>query len=321
MIIITGAAGFIGFHLSKRLLESGKKVIGIDNINDYYDVKLKRARLDILEQEPNFTFYKADISKPNDISQIFKKYHDAKTVIHLAAQAGVRYSLENPFAYIESNLVGQTSIFEAAKNNLKDLEQIIYASSSSIYGNNEKTPFSVEDRTDSPVSLYAATKKSGELIAHYYANTFNIPTTGLRFFTVYGPYGRPDMAYFSFTKNILEGKPIRLFNNGDLRRDFTYVDDIISGITACIGKKTDKRHKVYNLGNNKPVEVKYFVSVLEDLLGKKAIIQNEGMQKGDVYQTFADIEESRKILGFEPKTSIENGLKKFVDWYKEYYKV
>lgn len=321
MIIVTGAAGFIGFHLSKRLLEQGEKVVGIDNINDYYDVKLKRSRLDILEQNPNFTFYKAELSKPNDISQIFRKYHDARTVVHLAAQAGVRYSLENPFAYIESNVTGQTTIFEAARNNLNNLEQVIYASSSSVYGNSDKTPFSVDDRTDSPVSLYAATKKSGELIAHYYANTFNIPAKGLRFFTVYGPYGRPDMAYYSFTKNILEGKPIKLFNNGDLRRDFTYIDDIVAGIIACINKKPDAKHKVYNLGNNKPVEVKHFVSVLENLLDKKAIIENEVMQKGDVYQTFADIDASQKELNFAPKTSIEDGLKKFVEWYRSYYKL
>ncbi len=321
MIIITGAAGFIGFHLSKKLLEKGERIIGIDNINDYYDVNLKRARLDILEQNPNFTFYKADISHPNDISKIFKKHESAKTVIHLAAQAGVRYSLENPFAYVESNLIGQVSVFEAAKDNLKDLEHLIYASSSSVYGNNEKTPFSVSDRTDSPISLYAATKKSGELIAHYYAATLKIPATGLRFFTVYGPYGRPDMAYFSFTKNILEGRPIKLFNFGDLKRDFTFVDDIVDGIISCINKKPEDGHKVYNIGNNKPVDVKYFVSTLENLIGKKAIVENEPMQKGDVYQTFADIDETTRDLGFKPKTSIEDGLKIFVDWYKKYYKV
>ena len=320
MIIITGSAGFIGFHLSKKLLEQGEKVIGIDNINNYYDVNLKRARLDILEQNPNFTFYKADISKPNDISQIFKKHSSAKTLIHLAAQAGVRYSLENPFAYVESNLTGQVTIFEDAKNNLKELEHIIYASSSSVYGNNEKTPFSVSDRTDDPISLYAATKKSGELIANYYSNTFKIPTTGLRFFTVYGPYGRPDMAYFSFTKNILEGQTIKLFNNGDLKRDFTFVDDIVAGIVSCISNKPEF-HKIYNLGNNKPVELKYFVSTLEKLLGKKAVIENLPMQTGDVYQTFADIDNTAKNLGFKPKTSIEDGLEKFVRWYKDYYKV
>jgi UDP-glucuronate 4-epimerase len=320
MIIITGVAGFIGFHLCKKLLEQGEQIIGIDSINNYYDVNLKRARLDILETSPNFTFYKADISKPNDISQIFKKYSSAKTLIHLAAQAGVRYSLENPFAYVESNVTGQVAIFEAAKNNLNNLEHIIYASSSSVYGNNEKTPFAVTDRTDDPISLYAATKKSGELIANYYSNTFKIPTTGLRFFTVYGPYGRPDMAYFSFTKNILEGKSIKLFNNGDLKRDFTFVDDIISGVIACISKKP-QLHKIYNLGNNKPVELKYFVTTLEKLLGKKAVTENLPMQTGDVYQTFADIDETSKDLGFKPTTSIETGLEKFVKWYREYYKV
>lgn len=319
MIIITGVAGFIGFHLSQKLLKAGHQIIGIDNINNYYDINLKRARLDILEQDPNFTFYKADISHPNDISQIFKKHSDATHVIHLAAQAGVRYSLENPFAYVDSNLTGQVSIFEAVRE-LKNLSHIIYASSSSVYGNNDKVPFSISDNTDSPISLYAATKKSGEMIANYYAVTHKIPTIGLRFFTVYGPYGRPDMAYYSFTKNILESKSIKLFNNGNLKRDFTFVDDITDGIIASLYKKPEN-HKIYNLGNNKPVELKYFVETLENLLGKKAIIQNEPMQMGDVYQTFADIEESSKILGFQPKISIEQGLAKFVEWYMGYYKL
>ncbi len=319
MIIVTGAAGFIGFHLSRALLERGEKVVGIDNINSYYDQTLKHDRLELLERYPNFTFYKAELAHPNDISQIFKKYSDAKTVVHLAAQAGVRYSIENPFAYIESNVTGQVSVMEAARNYLKDAH-IVYASSSSVYGNSADTPFAVEARTDEPVSLYAATKKSGELIAHYYSKTFGMSLTGLRFFTVYGPYGRPDMAYFSFTRDILAGNTIKLFNNGDLRRDFTYVDDIIAGILACIANKP-QHHKVYNLGNNKPVELKQFVSVLEEHLDKKAVIQNEPMQQGDVYQTCADIEESRKDLGFSPKTSIEEGLGNFVNWYKDYYKV
>lgn len=321
MFIVTGAAGFIGFHLSKRLLEAGNEVIGIDNLNNYYDFTLKNDRLEILKKNEKFKFYESDISEPKQIEDIFKFHNNADTVIHLAAQAGVRYSLENPLEYAKTNLVGHIAVLEYTKSILKNPKQFIYASTSSVYGNNEKTPFSVEDRTDSPVSLYAATKKSDEVISHYYANTFNLPTIGLRFFTVYGPYGRPDMAYFSFTKNILEGKPIKLFNSGDLRRDFTYVDDIVSGIVSCIGKKTEKLHKIYNLGNHKVVELKYFVKVLEDLLGKKAIIQNESMQKGDVYQTFADITESEKDLGFSPKTSIEDGLKKFTDWYKEYYKI
>jgi UDP-glucuronate 4-epimerase len=317
MIIITGTAGFIGFHLSQKLLKNGHQVVGIDNINDYYDINLKRARLDILEQDPNFTFYKADISHPNDIAQIFRKHSNATHVIHLAAQAGVRYSLENPFAYVESNLTGQLAIFEAIKE-LKNFSHLIYASSSSVYGNNKKVPFSVSDNTDEPVSLYAATKKSGEVIAAYYANALKIPSIGLRFFTVYGTYGRPDMAYFSFTKNILESKPIKLFNSGNLKRDFTYVDDITDGIIACMKNKPEA-HKIYNLGNNRVIELKYFVETLENLLGKKAIIQNEPMQIGDVYQTFADIDESSKTLGFQPKISIEQGLAKFVEWYKGYY--
>ncbi len=320
MIIITGAAGFIGFHLSRRLLEQGEEVIGIDNLNAYYDISLKRSRLKLLKKYDNFKFYKADISRLEEITKIFKKHNKAKTLINLAAQAGVRYSLENPFAYVESNFVGMVNIFEAAKNELRSLEHLIYASSSSVYGNNDKTPFSVSDRTDEPVSLYAATKKSGELIAHYYSNTFKLPSTGLRFFTVYGPYGRPDMAYYSFTKDILAGKPIKLFNSGDLKRDFTFIDDIVDGIIACIDKKPEF-HKVYNLGNNKPVEVKYFVETLEKLIGKKAIIENAPMQKADVYQTFADIEDSSKNLGFSPKTPIEEGLEKFVKWYREYYKI
>ncbi len=318
MIVVTGAAGFIGFHLTNTLLQRGHEVIGIDSINDYYDTSLKHSRLSILKDQNNFTFYQADISDYEKISEIFKKHNKIKTIIHLAAQAGVRYSLENPFAYIQSNVTGQTVIFEAAKNFLPELQNLLYASSSSVYGNSDKTPFAIDNETDKPVSLYAATKKSCELIGHYYANTFKIPSIGLRFFTVYGPYGRPDMAYFSFTKNIMAGKPIKLFNSGNLKRDFTYIDDIISGIIACMGKKP-QFHKVYNLGNNKPVDVKYFVSTLENLIGKKAIIENEPMQKGDVYQTYADISESQKDLGFQPTTSIEAGLSNFIEWYKSYY--
>ena len=321
MIIITGSAGFIGFHLTKKLLAQGEKIIAIDNLNNYYDVSLKKARLQALEEFSNFTFYNANIADEKTISEIFQKHNEAENIIHLAAQAGVRYSLENPFAYVESNMQGQVSIFESAKKNLKNLKQIIYASSSSVYGNNEKVPFSVTDRTDEPVSLYAATKKSGELIAYYYSNNFNLKSTGLRFFTVYGPYGRPDMAYFSFTKNIIEGKPIKLFNGGDLKRDFTYIDDIVNGILSVLNNAFENsNHRIYNLGNNKPVLVKYFLEILEKEIGKTAIIENAPMQQADVYQTFADIELSKKDLDFYPKTSIEEGLKKFVDWYKNYYK-
>lgn len=317
--IITGAAGFIGFHLAKRLLSEGNVVIGIDNLNDYYSVKLKEDRLKLLENN-NFTFYKADISDAKAIDDIFKTHSDANYLIHLAAQAGVRYSLENPIAYANSNLLGQVVIFDAAYRNLKNIPQIVYASSSSVYGNQEKTPFSVDDRVDKPVSLYAATKKSCELIAESFAATQNINSTGLRFFTVYGEYGRPDMAYFSFSDNILSGKPIKLFNNGNLRRDFTYVDDIIAGIISATHRAKKTKHEVFNLGNNKPVELKYFVETLENALGKKAVIEYLPMQKGDVYQTYADISLSEKEFAFKPKTSIEEGLGKFVKWYKQSFK-
>ncbi len=317
--IITGAAGFIGFHLAKKLLSEGNEVVGIDNLNDYYSVKLKEDRLKILENK-NFTFYKADISDSKAIDDIFKKHSDANYLIHLAAQAGVRYSLENPIAYANSNMLGQVVIFDAAFRNLKNIPQIVYASSSSVYGHQEKTPFSEQDRVDKPVSLYAATKKSCELIAESFAATHNLNSTGLRFFTVYGEYGRPDMAYFSFSDNILSGKPIKLFNDGNLRRDFTYVDDIISGIISVTHRTKKSKHEVFNLGNNKPVELKYFVEVLENALGKKAVIEYLPMQKGDVYQTYADISLAEKEFGFKPKTSIEEGLGKFVKWYKEYFK-
>lgn len=319
--IITGAAGFIGFHLAKELLEEGYHVVGIDNMNSYYDVELKNDRLDILKRtgHKNFFFYKKDISKPKAIANVFKKHRDANYLIHLAAQAGVRYSLENPIAYAKSNLLGQVNIFDAAIKYLK-VPQIVYASSSSVYGNQQKVPFSVDDNVEHPVSLYAATKRSCELIAESYSHTHGLCSTGLRFFTVYGEYGRPDMAYWSFTKNIMEDKPIKLFNNGNLKRDFTYVDDIVSGIIAATYKPAaeNKKHRIYNLGNNNPVELKYFVEVLEKNIGKKAIIEYAEMQKGDVYQTFADIEISKNELNFNPKTSIEEGLERFVKWFKGY---
>ncbi len=320
-VILTGAAGFIGSHLAKRLLETGVEVVGIDNINDYYDVNLKYHRLSLLEKYENFTFIRCDISNKDELNRIFEE-HKAEVVINLAAQAGVRYSIENPQVYIDSNVIGFFNILEACRNN--PVKHLVYASSSSVYGNSDKIPFSVDDRADNPISLYAATKKSNELMAYTYSHLFGIPATGLRFFTVYGPAGRPDMAYFSFTKKILAGEPIKLFNYGELERDFTYVDDIVEGIMNIIPtvpeEKNGARAKVYNIGNNKPVALKEFVAALEDAIGVKAKIEYLPMQPGDVYRTYADISELEKDFGFRPQTDIRTGLKKFAEWYKEYYK-
>lgn len=320
-VILTGAAGFIGSHLAKRLLDQNIEVIGIDNINDYYDVNLKRYRLDNLKRYENFTFILCDISDKEKVNEVFSEYQ-ADVVINLAAQAGVRYSIENPQVYIDSNIIGFFNILEACRAN--PVKHLVYASSSSVYGNSDKIPFSVDDRVDNPISLYAATKKSNELMAYTYSHLFGIPATGLRFFTVYGPAGRPDMAYFSFTKKILAGEPIKLFNYGELERDFTYIDDIVEGIMniiPSIPKETNgARAKVYNIGNNKPVALKEFVSALEDAIGEKAKIEYLPMQPGDVYRTYADVSELEKDFGFKPQTDIRTGLKKFAAWYKEYYK-
>lgn len=320
-VILTGAAGFIGSHLAKRLLENGVEVIGIDNINDYYDVSLKYHRLSLLEKHEKFTFIRCDISNKDELNRIFEE-HKADVVVNLAAQAGVRYSIENPQVYIDSNVIGFFNILEACRNN--PVKHLVYASSSSVYGNSDKIPFSVDDRVDNPISLYAATKKSNELMAYTYSHLFGIPATGLRFFTVYGPAGRPDMAYFSFTKKILAGEPIKLFNYGELERDFTYVDDIVEGIMNIIPtvpeEKNGARSKVYNIGNNKPVALKEFVSALEEAIGVKAKIEYLPMQPGDVYRTYADISELEKDFGFKPQTDIRTGLKRFAEWYKEYYK-
>ncbi|MBR3753490.1 MAG: NAD-dependent epimerase [Clostridia bacterium] len=320
-VILTGAAGFIGSHLAKCLLEKGVEVVGIDNINDYYDVNLKYHRLSELEKYEGFTFIRCDISNKDEVNRIFEE-HKADVVINLAAQAGVRYSIENPQVYIDSNVIGFFNILEACRNN--PVKHLVYASSSSVYGNSDKIPFSVDDRVDNPISLYAATKKSNELMAYTYSHLFGIPATGLRFFTVYGPAGRPDMAYFSFTKKILAGEPIKLFNYGELERDFTYIDDIVEGIMNIIPtvpeEKNGARAKVYNIGNNKPVALKEFVAALEDAIGVKAKIEYLPMQPGDVYRTYADISELEKDFGFRPQTDIRTGLKKFAEWYKEYYK-
>lgn len=331
-ILVTGAAGFIGMHLSVRLLEEGHTVVGLDNVNDYYDVQLKRDRLEILKPQANFTFIEAGLEDQQAVDSIFEK-QNIDIIINLAAQAGVRYSIENPRAYIESNIVGFTNILEAARHN--NVKHVIYASSSSVYGANVKMPFSTDDAVDHPVSLYAATKKSNELMAHTYSHLYNIPTTGLRFFTVYGPMGRPDMAYFSFTNKILNGETINIFNNGDMMRDFTYIDDIVDGIVRLLDKAPaanpnyDRNHptpresyapyKVFNIGNNTPVQLLDFVETLEKHLGVTAEKEFLPMQPGDVQATFADIDDLNKVTGFKPTTSIDKGLEKFVSWYKEYY--
>lgn len=322
MILVTGGVGFIGFHLIKRLLESGETVVGFDNLNDYYDVKLKLDRLEILNKYSNFTFVKGDLSNEKDVFDLFEKY-SPEYIVNLGAQAGVRYSLENPRAYIDSNIVGFFNILEACKKH--NVKHLIYASSSSVYGANTKVPFSTEDKVDNPVSLYAATKKSNELMAYTYSHLFGINATGLRFFTVYGPWGRPDMAYYSFTNKIIKNEPITVFNNGHMFRDFTYVDDIVEGIVRMIRKtpnfENGAHHKVYNIGNNHTEELNYFIEVLEKVIGKKATINYKPIQPGDVLETYADVSELERDFGYKPNTSIADGLHKFFEWYKEYYKL
>jgi len=331
-ILITGSAGFIGFHLAKLLLENGYEIVGIDNLNDYYDVTLKENRLEILSKYDNFTFQKIDLKDKLQIDEIFASYK-FDYVVNLAAQAGVRYSITNPYAYVDSNLIGFINILEACRNN--PVKHLLYASSSSVYGGNSVVPFSTNHQVDHPVSLYAATKKSNELMAHTYSHLYNIPTTGLRFFTVYGPWGRPDMAYFSFTKDILAGKPIKVFNYGKMERDFTYVDDIVEGIEKLINRipisdsnwndatgeqcRSSAPYKIYNIGNNQPIKLEKFISVLEKSLGCEAKKKYMEMQPGDVLRTYADVSDLEKEIGFRPSTSIEDGLQKFVEWYRDYY--
>lgn len=322
-VLVTGAAGFIGFHLSKRILELGGVVIGFDNLNDYYDVSLKEARLDILKKYDKFTFIKGDLKNSDEVNKVFNSY-GIDIVVNLAAQAGVRYSIDNPQAYIESNIIGFFNILEACRHN--KVKHLLYASSSSVYGNQEKTPFSTDDNVDHPISLYAATKKSNELMAFTYSHLYGIPATGLRFFTVYGPFGRPDMAYFGFTNKIMKGETIKIFNGGDMLRDFTYVDDIVKGIENMLENppKEDKngdRHKVYNIGNNKPEKLMHFIETLEKAIGKVANKEYLPMQPGDVYQTYADVTELENDFDFKPSTSIEDGLNSFAKWYFEYYGV
>ncbi len=317
-ILVTGCAGFIGFHTTKRLLEQDHLIIGLDNLNNYYDVNLKHARLNILKQFKNFIFIELDLKDHQSIIGLAKKYPDIQMILHLAAQAGVRYSLIDPFAYSDSNVTGHLAILELARN-LLNLNHLVYASSSSVYGANEKLPFSIEDRVDTPISIYAATKKSCELMSYSYKHLFNIKITGLRFFTVYGPWGRPDMSAFIFTKAILSNKKIPVYNHGDMRRNFTYIEDIISGVILCLFSSKLKSN-IYNLGNSRSENLMDFISELEKQLGKKAVFDFQPMQPGDVKETIADISESQRDFGFTPKTNIAEGLHAFVAWYKEYYK-
>ena len=331
--VVTGAAGFIGMHTSVRLLSRGDYVIGLDNLNDYYDVSLKQARLSILKSYTNFKFYQIDISDNNKLNEIFKKEKPVK-VINLAAQAGVRYSLTNPRAYIDSNIQGFINILECCRHN--DVKHLVYASSSSVYGSNTSLPFSEHHNIDHPVSLYAATKKANELMAHSYSHLFNLPTTGLRFFTVYGPWGRPDMALFLFTKAILAGKPIDIFNKGKMVRDFTYVDDIVEGLIRVADKPATANpkfdharpdpatssapYRVFNIGNNKPIPLMDYIESLENALGIKSIKNYLPMQLGDVKETAANTEELNMWTGYKPKTNIEKGVNQFVKWYRSFYK-
>jgi len=313
-ILVTGAAGFIGFHLSKKLLDMGERVVGVDNLNSYYDVNLKKARLEILKSNNNFAFYKEDIQNLDALKGIFRQ-HQVKIICNLAAQAGVRHSLKDPFSYQKSNLEGFLNLLELARK--YKIENFVYASSSSIYGNNKKIPFSIDDRVDTPISLYAATKRANELIAHAYSHLYQIPCTGLRYFTVYGPWGRPDMALFLFTDAIFKKIPISVYNYGHMKRDFTYIDDIIEGTIAAI--KRPVPYDIFNLGNSNSVDLLDFIQILEEELGQEAEKNMMPIQPGDVAVTAADIQKSKKLLGFNPKTPLREGIKKFVAWYRQYY--
>lgn len=320
--LITGAAGFIGFHLSKVLLENGKTVVGFDNLNSYYDVSLKHQRLELLKQYEAFKFIKGDLSDKEQVNRLFADF-SPEIVVNLAAQAGVRYSITYPQTYIDSNIIGFFNILEACRSH--PVKLLCYASSSSVYGNQKKTPFTVLDSVDKPISLYAATKKSNELMAYTYSHLFAIPTVGLRFFTVYGPYGRPDMAYFKFADKIMGEEPLEIYNYGDMLRDFTYIDDIVDGMLKIMSRPLEadengECYRLYNIGNNKPESLMHFIEVLENALGKQAQKVLLPMQPGDVYQTYADITELQNEFGFTPKTDIEAGLKIFADWYKAYRK-
>jgi UDP-glucuronate 4-epimerase len=319
-VLVTGAAGFIGFHVARQLLANGREVVGADSVNAYYDPKLKEARLEILKRDPKFSFVKHDLGDRAASSALFEQ-HRFPIVIHLAAQAGVRYSLQNPYAYVDANLDGFISVLEGCRHN--GCRHLVFASSSSVYGANTKLPFSVRDNVDHPISLYAASKKANELMAHAYSHLFRIPATGLRFFTVYGPWGRPDMAPMIFARAIIAGEPIKVFNRGEMWRDFTYIDDIVDGVLRALDHPAagTPPHRIYNLGNHKSEKLTDFIAAIEQALQRKAVIQLEPMQPGDVQSTYADIEASRRDLGFEPTTPISVGVPKFVDWYKQFYRV
>jgi UDP-glucuronate 4-epimerase len=332
-VLVTGAAGFIGFHLARRLLEKGCKVVGIDNLNAYYEVQLKEARLEKLTPFDNFSIIKADLADRTRIEKVFQE-NEFDVVVNLAAQAGVRYSITNPHAYIDANLVGFGNILEGCRHN--GVKHLVFASSSSVYGANTKMPFSVHHNVDHPVSLYAATKKANELMAHTYSHLYGLCCTGLRFFTVYGPWGRPDMALFLFTRAILDGKPIKVFNHGKMQRDFTYIDDIVEGVYRVMGSPPSPdaswrgdqpdpgtsyvNFRVFNIGNNQPVKLLDFIETLENVLGKKAEKDFQDLQPGDVPATYADIDDLKEQVGFAPETPIEEGIRRFVDWYREYYR-
>ncbi len=334
VVLVTGAAGFIGFHVAERLLSEGRKVVGLDIVNDYYDPKLKEARLDLLKQHANFTFVKFDLTDRTSIKSLFEQ-HQFPLVVHLAAQAGVRYSIDHPHAYVDSNLEGFINILEGCRHN--HCQHLVFASSSSVYGANSKLPFSVHDNVDHPISLYAASKKANELMAHTYSHLYRLPTTGLRFFTVYGPWGRPDMAMFLFARAILAGEPIKLFNHGKMRRDFTYVDDVAQAVVRVLGRPPQEDMawnaqapdpsssaapwKIYNIGNNRPEHLLHVVTVLEEALGKPARKELLPMQPGDVLATYADIEDFARDIGFRPSTTIEEGIARFVRWYRDYHGV
>ena len=331
-VLVTGAAGFIGYHLAERLLKDGCNVVGLDNLNPYYDVTLKEARLERLQKEPNFTFVQTDLAERKQLSELFAR-SGFDAVVNLAAQAGVRYSLENPHAYVDSNLVGFVNLLECCRHHA--VKHLVFASSSSVYGANTAMPFSVHHNVDHPVSLYAATKKANELMAHTYSHLYQLPCTGLRFFTVYGPWGRPDMALFLFTRAILEDKPIQVFNHGKMQRDFTYIDDIIEGVVRVMGRLPAANpewsgdapdpgtsytpYKIYNIGNNHPVELIKFIEVIETALGKQASKQFMDLQPGDVVATYADVDDLMQDVGFKPQTPIEVGIGRFVQWYKQFY--
>ena len=333
-VLVTGAAGFIGFFVAKRLLERGDEVVGLDNLNDYYDVRLKYARLALIESDPLFKFLKMDLEDNDGIAGLFEQ-EGFDRVVHVAAQAGVRYSLENPRAYIDSNIVGTLNVLEGCRHH--GIEHLVYASSSSVYGANTDMPFSIHQNVDHPLSLYAASKKSNELMAHTYSSLYGIPTTGLRFFTVYGPSGRPDMALFKFTKSIIEGKPIDVFNYGNHRRDFTYIDDVAEGVVRILDRVAEPDpdwdsnapdpgtsmapYRIYNIGNSQPVELMRYIEVLEKCLGRKAERRLLPMQPGDVPDTYADVTDLMDVIGYRPSTSVEEGVARFVEWYREFYAI